>query len=106
MGEALASFMALVRFHAVCGKPFDEFRRDLDRAIVHSQVAHMIRHTWNHQGMSIAGPGANGKLHFKEGTLRAEVQISFPATMIKDRIVGDIRRMLESAAGGPVSVTG
>jgi len=97
--------MALVRFNAVSGKPFDDFRRDLDRAIAASHVADLLRHSWNSHGMSIAGPGAHGTLHFVEGTVRAEVTISFPATMIKDRVVGDIRRMLEAAAGAPVSVS-
>jgi hypothetical protein len=98
--------MALVRFHGSSGKALDDFRRDLDRAIAGSQVADMIRHSWNSHGMSIAGPGANGKLQFTEGGFRAEVTISFPASMIKDRIVRDIHRMLEAAAGAPVSVVG
>lgn len=98
--------MALVRFNAVSGKAFDDFRRDLDRAISVSQVADMLRHTWAAQSMSIAGPGAHGTLRFLEGAVSAEVSISFPATLLKDRIIGDIRRMLEAAAGGPVKVVG
>jgi hypothetical protein len=98
--------MALVRFHAVSGKAFDDFQRDLNRAISHSQVADMLRHTWAAQSMSIAGPGAHGTLRFTEGAVSAEVRISFPASLLKDRIVGDIRRMLEAAAGASVRVVG
>lgn len=99
--------MALVRFNAVSGKPFEDFRRDLDRAISVSQVADMLRHSWAAQSMSIAGPGAHGTLRYADGgAVSAEVSISFPATMLKDRIVGDIRRMLEAASGAPVQVVG
>ena len=93
-----------VRFQATSLKPFDDFRRDLDLAIRLSRVAHMLSHSWSAQNMSITGPGAQGKLLFREGHVHAEIRISFPAIMLHDRIVGDIRRMLESAAGGPVLV--
>jgi hypothetical protein len=98
--------MTPVRFLATCSKPFDDFRRDLEQAISVSQVSHLLRHSWKQQNMSIAGPGAHGTLRFHQGRVQAELHISFPATMIKPRIVGDIRRMLEAASGGPVSVTG
>jgi len=98
--------MTLVRFHAISGKAFDDFQRDLDRAISVSHVKDMLRHSWASQRMSIAGPGAHGTLLFKEGSVRVEVRISFPATLVKDRIVRDIHRMLEAAAGAPVSVVG
>jgi len=54
--------------------------------------------------MTIAGPGASGVLHFREGRVHAEVRISFPATIIQDRIVTDIRVLLEVASGAPVAV--
>ena len=98
--------MGAVRFHATSKKEFGDFRRDLDHAIRRSSVAEMLRHSWTAQSMRIAGPGAHGVLHFHEGRVHVEVKISFPASLVRDRIVGDIRRMLESASGGRVTVTG
>jgi hypothetical protein len=98
--------MGAVRFHATSKKEFGDFRRDLDHAIRRSAVAEMLRHSWTAQSMRIAGPGAHGVLHYQEGRVHLEVKISFPATLLRERIVRDIRHLLEAASGGRVTVTG
>jgi putative polyhydroxyalkanoic acid system protein len=98
--------MGAVRFHANSKKEFGVFQRDLDHAIRRSSVAEMLRHSWHAQSLKIAGPGAHGTLHYREGRVHLEVRITFPATLLRDRIVGDIRRMLESASGARVTISG
>jgi hypothetical protein len=97
--------MAAVRFHATSIRQFDDFRRELDTAIRVSRVADMLRHSWAATTMTISGPGSTGVLHFRDGRVHAEIRMTFPAIMMKRRVIADIRGMLEKAAGAPVAVT-
>jgi len=106
MGGWARVLMGAVRFHATSKKEFGDFKRDLDHAIRRSGVSEHLRHSWTSQSMKIAGPGAQGVLHYRDGRVHLEVRISFPATLLRERIIRDIRRLLESAAGGHVTMTG
>ena len=99
--------MSAVRFQAQSVKAFEEFRRSLDRAVVTSRVAHMLQHRWTGRVMTIRGPGAHGLIRFSEnGQVHCELHISFPATMVRGQIVGDVRRMLAEAVGNHVTSIG
>ena len=96
--------MSAVRFQAQSAKAFDEFRRALDHAVVTSRVAHLLEHAWTGRVLTIRGPGAHGHIRYGEkGFVHAELHISFPATLMRGQIVGDVRRMLAEAVGNHVT---
>lgn len=99
--------MSAVRFYGHSSKDFDEFRSALDHAVVTSRVAHLLHHAWAGRVMTIRGPGAHGHIRFADtGQVHAELHISFPATLMRGQIVGDVRRMLSEAVGAAVSSSG
>jgi hypothetical protein len=99
--------MSAVRFQAQSVRAFEEFRRALDHAVVTSRVAHLLQHAWTGRVMTIRGPGAHGLIRYGEtGSVHAELHISFPASLMRGQIVGDVRRMLAEAVGNHVSSIG
>jgi hypothetical protein len=93
-------------FHARTTKPFDRFRFDLEKSIGQSFASSVMRRVWHDRTLRMKAPGAEGSVRFDEGDIRAEVSMSFPATLIKHKILDDIRRTMADASGGAVRMSG
>lgn len=97
--------MSTTRFHALSAKGFPAFRSDLDRAVETSFAVGVLQCRWFGQGMEIKAPGAAGVVRFAAGRVTAEITISsFPATLLREQICADIRRMLGLASGSLVEI--
>ena len=91
-----------MRFQAFTSKPFEMFRSDLDQSLARSFASHVMQRSWKDQILSIHALGSNGFVQFDNGGVRAEIRMSFPATLMKDQIVSDIQRALTESSGGAV----
>ena len=93
----------VTHFSARTSKGFDEFRRDLDSALCRSFGAGVMRWSWGGYRLQITAPGAVGWVTFDEGAITAEIKMSFPATLMEEKITADIRQMLAYASSQAVS---
>ena len=92
----------VTQFSARTSKGFDEFRRDLDSALCRSFGARVMRWGWEGYRLQIMAPGAVGWVTFDEGEISAAIEISFPATLMEEKITADIRQMLAYASAQSV----
>ena len=96
--------MGPVHFEAATDKPFAQFQSDLDQALRESFAAHVLTYSWEGQTLQISAPGSKGDVRLEDGRALAQIQLSFPATFMKETIIRDIATMLEKAAGNPVEI--
>jgi Putative polyhydroxyalkanoic acid system protein (PHA_gran_rgn) len=93
-----------IRFETQSGKDFPHFKEDLTAAINQSFVAHLLKRTWVGSQMNIEAPGATGFVLYDAGRVTVEINISFPATLLRERIVQDIQRIVQIAGGRAVKI--
>lgn len=96
--------MAKIRFETQSSKDFPQFKEDLTAAIDQSFVAHLLKRTWNGPQMNIEAPGATGFVLYDASRVTVEINISFPATLLRERIVQDIQRIVQIAGGRAVKI--
>jgi hypothetical protein len=63
----------------------------------------VLKHTWSGFEMNIEGPGATGYMRFNDGGITAEIDLTFPATMLRDQIIQDIQRIIQAGSGAVVN---
>ena len=54
--------------------------------------------------MNIEAPGATGFMRYDAGHIIAEINLTFPATMLRDQIIEDIQRIIEAGSGAAVKI--
>jgi Putative polyhydroxyalkanoic acid system protein (PHA_gran_rgn). len=96
--------LATARFESHSTKDLSQFQKDLDSAIPTSFAAHVLKYTWTGSVMKIEAPGATGFMRYDAGHIIAEISLTFPATMLRDQIIQDIRRIIEAGSGAAVRV--
>jgi len=96
--------LATARFDSQSTKDFSQFRKDLDSAIPTSFAAHVLKYTWTGLIMNIEAPGATGFMRYDAGHIIAEINLTFPATMLRDQIIEDIQRIIEAGSGAAVKI--
>ena len=96
--------MAKIRFETQSGKDFPHFKEDLNSAIDQFFVAHLLKRTWVGSQMRIEAPGATGFVLYDAGRVTVEVNMTFPATLLREKIVQDIQRIVQIAGGGLVKI--
>jgi len=96
--------MATVQFEAQSTKDFPQFQEDLNRAIYGSFAAHVMRLAWSGFVLNIEAPGSVGFVRFDAGRITAEIKMSFPATLMREQIIQDIRRTIEAGCGSLVKI--
>ncbi len=95
--------MPSLHFHARTQRDFEAFRAEMERAL-RDAADKGLRHEWHGRTLRITAPGAKGFIVFDGGSIAAQVQLGFPATLVRDRIADEVRRILERVAEGPVTV--
>jgi hypothetical protein len=93
-----------IRFETQSGKDLPHFQEDLNSAIDQSFVAHLLKRTWNGPQMNIEAPGATGFVLYDAGRVTVEINITFPASLLRERIVQDIQRIVQAAGGSLVKI--
>ena len=96
--------MPKTRFESQSNKDFSQFRQDLDAAIHTSFASHMLQYTWSGFTMTMEAPGATGFMRYDSGHIAAEIDLTFPATMLRGRILQDIERIIQAGSGSVVTV--
>jgi len=96
--------MATVRFETLSGKDFPEFQGALNRALDESFAAQVMQRTWSGQALYIEAPGTRGVVRFDAGRVTAEIDLEFPATLMREQIIQDIQRMIRASGGSPVNI--
>ncbi|HSL20887.1 MAG TPA: polyhydroxyalkanoic acid system family protein [Vicinamibacterales bacterium] len=91
-----------IRFETRTHKPFERFRSDLHKSMSRSFASHLMQFSWRDHTLNVRTPGAQGRVHFDNGRVHAELHMGFPATLFRDRIIRDVRRMCADASGAPV----
>lgn len=92
------------RFESHSTKDLPQFRKDLDSAIPTSFAAHVLKYTWTGPLMNIEAPGATGFMRYDAGHIIAEISLTFPATMLREQIIQDIRRIIQAGSGAAVTI--
>lgn len=54
--------------------------------------------------MNIEAPGATGFVLYDAGRVTVEINIAFPATLLRERIVQDIKQIVQTAGGSLVKI--
>ena len=96
--------MAKIRFETQSGKDFPHFKEDLTEAIDQSFVAHLFKRTWVGSQMNIEAPGATGFVLYDAGRVTVEINMTFPATLLRGQIIQDIQRIVQAGGGAPVKI--
>jgi hypothetical protein len=94
--------MPTARFESQSTKDFSQFRQDLEAAIQASFAAHVLKYTWSGFEMNIEAPGATGFMRYDDGLVTADIDLKFPATLMRDQIVQDIHRIIQAGSGADV----
>ena len=95
--------MATVRFEGRSGKEFAQFQSEVSQAVAASSAAAMMNCAWQDHTLHIQAPGAQGFVRLVGSRLLAEIRLSFPAILMKQKIVQDIERVLSRVADAPVA---
>ena len=95
--------MPSLHFHARTQRDFETFRAEMDRAL-RDAADKGLRHEWHGRTLRITAPGAKGFIVFDGGSIAAQVHLGFPAALVRDRIVDEVRQILDRVADGPVVV--
>lgn len=95
--------MPSLHFHARTQRSFEAFCSEMERAL--REAADIgLHHEWHGRNLRITAPGAKGFIVFDGGAIAAQVHLGFPATLVRDRITDEVRRILARVADGPVTV--
>ena len=97
--------MARVHLRASSQKRFEHFRQHLDSALDNVSGAHLLSRTWDDQVLYLSAPGTEAFVRFHYGNIQAEIDISFPATLMKQQIIQEIRNLLAVSGAEAVEIT-
>jgi hypothetical protein len=92
--------MGTVHFKAATDKTFAQFQTDLHKALSESFAAAAMSYRWEGQTLRASAPGSTADVWLDIRTARVRLEMWFPATMMRDRIIRDVVIMLEKASGG------
>jgi hypothetical protein len=86
-----------VEIVAVSPHDFDRFKQLVDAAMARSVSAALLTTAWQGTNYRVTGPGVSALGRFHNGEVTVTLTLSFPATMVGRRIVGEIERSLREA---------
>lgn len=94
-----------VEMSGVTSYEFHDFKQLLDASVRRSTAFSLLRTEWHGMGYRATAPGVAAFGRFQDGEVRVKIMISFPATMMRGQIVGDIVRSMRDAGVNDVRST-
>jgi hypothetical protein len=86
-----------VEIFGVTPHDFEVFKQLINASVGRAAGAALLTTAWQGTNYRVTGPGFSAHGRFDNGEVTVTLTLSFPATMMKEQIVGEIERLLRDA---------